>query len=198
MRKLVYLLSKLGSNQLHNLHIQSSYQKRASQNHYKSVTKLINLYLIQLIQTGNASTSDTFGNNYRIFQYKVLNIRLFLSKSFYKFEKADHLYVLFTTKTSIYLVDVLMSKTFRNKTQFFFLNILLSLQCRHKIRFMERDSEHDAVLNHMLLAYDFHTWGQKRLNIKGALSNLRYFLATKSPLKLIRNTFYFNLKFRNL
>ena len=84
------------------------------------------------------------------------------------------------------------------KPNCFFLNILLSLLSRHKIRFMERDSEHDAVLNHILLAYEFHTWDQRRLNIKGALSNLRYFLATKSPLKLIRNAFYFNLKFRNL
>ena len=31
-------------------------------------------------------------------------------------------------------------------------------------------------------------------NIKDALSSLRQFLATESPLKLMKNTFYFTLK----
>ena len=35
---------------------------------------------------------------------------------------------------------------------------------------------------------------QKDVNIKGALSGLRQFLATESPLKMVKNTFYFTLK----
>ena len=30
--------------------------------------------------------------------------------------------------------------------------------------------------------------------IKGALAGLRYFLATKTPLKMMKNAFYFTLK----
>ena len=31
-------------------------------------------------------------------------------------------------------------------------------------------------------------------SIKGALAGLRYFLATKTPLKMMKNAFYFTLK----
>ena len=34
----------------------------------------------------------------------------------------------------------------------------------------------------------------KNIKVKGALTGLRQFLATESPLKMMKNTFYFTLK----
>ena len=35
-------------------------------------------------------------------------------------------------------------------------------------------------------------YNKSKYNIKGALSGLRQFLTTESPLKMMKNTFYFN------
>ena len=43
--------------------------------------------------------------------------------------------------------------------------------------------------------YYFSTLGQV-ITVKGALLDLRQFLATESPLKMMKNAFYFTLKTR--
>ena len=51
--------------------------------------------------------------------------------------------------------------------------------------------KNDTVFEHLNETYIAYGYLQ---SLKGALSGLRQFLTTESPLKMMKNAFYFNLK----
>ena len=67
----------------------------------------------------------------------------------------------------------------------------------------ETNTKYNALLCHLIYRFDrfLETWFHWVLSVliannkfKGALSYLRQFLATESPLKMMKNAFYFTLK----
>ena len=50
--------------------------------------------------------------------------------------------------------------------------------------------------SHILLVFNYHIlMSRKKHILKDILSGLKQFLATKSPLKMMENAFYFTIKF---
>ena len=69
------------------------------------------------------------------------------------------------------------------------------------VYYLKQDStETKNILNNLVFSYIHsyviaaHKSSRKWVLIKGAFSGLRWFLATESPLKVIKNTFYFTSK----
>ena len=63
-----------------------------------------------------------------------------------------------------------------------------------KISLLSRNSNFCISVSPLFLPVGHCFRGLLKINLKGAISGLRQFLATKSPLKIMKNAFYFTTK----